>query len=384
MNGNYILIANPENRRAQYFQSALSRCGLPFAIVVSYEELLSGQIELGSVLQEDSLLRIESPGENFAVEKLLLQLGAQFSDQQSADYQTMCADEIDALENDLGLIRNPRQWYLGYREALSRWESTLAQHPEIRVMNWPSEITTMFDKIECHKLFAQSNIPIPASIGHVESYEDLLARMKEEQVSRVFIKIANGSSASGVVAFEVRGDFQRAITSVELKRVGGEIRFYNSLRVRTYVDQDDICDLINVLCRETVHVEEWFDKATIENARGAVEAFDLRVVVIGGEARHAVVRQSKSPMTNLHLGNSRGNLDQVKTKLGSHWDEVMATCEKVMTLFPRSLYAGVDVAIGAEFDSHVVLEVNAFGDLIPNVEHKGNDTYESEIRTHLS
>ena len=120
------------------------------------------------------------------------------------------------------------------------------------------------------------------------------------------------------------------------------------------------------------------------NARGAVEAFDLRVVVIGGEARHAVVRQSKSPMTNLHLGNSRGNLDQVKTKLGSHWDEVMATCEKVMTLFPRSLYAGVDVAIGAEFDSHVVLEVNAFGDLIPNVEPKGNDTYESEIRTHLS
>ena len=107
VNGNYILIANPENRRAQYFQSALSRCGLPFAIVVSYEELLSGQIELGSVLQEDSLLRIESPGENFAVEKLLLQLGAQFSDQQSADYQTMCADEIDALENDLGLIRNP-------------------------------------------------------------------------------------------------------------------------------------------------------------------------------------------------------------------------------------------------------------------------------------
>ncbi|MFK7768155.1 MAG: STM4014 family protein [Mariniblastus sp.] len=379
MSGNFILIANPENRRVRYFQEALFRLHLPPAIVVSYEELLSGQISLASVLQPDSLVRIESPGENFSVEKLLLHQGAAYlGDGLSISHQS-----IDALENDLGLIRHPRQWFLGYLKTLSQWEAELTAFPDVRVMNWPSEIATMFDKIECQQKLADAEIPVPMALGVVRNYQELLARMAEENISRVFVKIANGSSASGVVAFEVRDSIQRAITSVELVRSGDEVRLYNSLRVRTYIDQQDIGDLIDTLCREAVHVESWFEKASFGES-ATKEIFDLRVVVIGGRAQHVVVRQSKSPMTNLHLGNRRGDLDQVKTRLGSHWSDVMTTCEKVMTLFPGSHYAGIDVAIGADFCSHTVLEVNAFGDLLPNVEFEGVNTYESEIKSFIT
>jgi hypothetical protein len=47
--------------------------------------------------------------------------------------------------------------------------------------------------------------------------------------------------------------------------------------------------------------------------------------------------------------------------------------------FPNSLYAGIDLRISPDFQHHQVLEVNAFGDLLPNVMCNGRDTYESEI-----
>jgi hypothetical protein len=50
-----------------------------------------------------------------------------------------------------------------------------------------------------------------------------------------------------------------------------------------------------------------------------------------------------------------------------------------MRQFPGSLYAGVDIAISPNFAEHHVLEVNAFGDLLPGLLHQGLDTYEAEV-----
>ncbi|MCG8584155.1 MAG: hypothetical protein MI757_05530, partial [Pirellulales bacterium] len=81
----------------------------------------------------------------------------------------------------------------------------------------------------------------------------------------------------------------------------------------------------------------------------------------------------------LHLGNERGDLDEVRRMLGDEWLRVCNTCERTMRLFPRSLYAGVDVAVLPNLREHVVLEVNAFGDLLPGVTCDGKDTYGAEI-----
>jgi hypothetical protein len=96
--------------------------------------------------------------------------------------------------------------------------------------------------------------------------------------------------------------------------------------------------------------------------------------------RHAVVRQSKSPITNLHLMNARGNLDAVLARLGAaHWQAVCETCERAMSCFPDSLYGGIDLLLTSDYCHHRLLEVNAFGDLLPRLLWQGMDTYQAEV-----
>jgi hypothetical protein len=52
--------------------------------------------------------------------------------------------------------------------------------------------------------------------------------------------------------------------------------------------------------------------------------------------------------------------------------------------FPHSLYAGIDLHIAPDFRRHNVLEVNAFGDLLPDVFCDGLDTYETELSVMLN
>ena len=100
---------------------------------------------------------------------------------------------------------------------------------------------------------------------------------------------------------------------------------------------------------------------------------------------HSVVRLGRHPMTNLNLLGGRGSLEQVSQKIGSvGWAGIQRTCEEVMTTcFPESLYAGIDVRVSPDFRHHQVLEVNAFGDLLPDVLCNGKDTYETEIENLL-
>jgi hypothetical protein len=67
-------------------------------------------------------------------------------------------------------------------------------------------------------------------------------------------------------------------------------------------------------------------------------------------------------------------------KFGSpKWQHLSETCRQIMPCFPDSLYAGIDMLITSDFESHKVLEVNAFGDLLPRIEFNGMDTYSAEI-----
>jgi hypothetical protein len=90
-------------------------------------------------------------------------------------------------------------------------------------------------------------------------------------------------------------------------------------------------------------------------------------------------------MTNLHLLNERGVWPQVLERMGdAAWDDARRTCERAMACFPGSLYAGIDLLIGTDHRRHAVLEVNAFGDLLPGVLWDGVDTYTGEILSVLS
>lgn len=66
-------------------------------------------------------------------------------------------------------------------------------------MNAPKEIAIMFDKRLTHFSLAKKNIPVPRAFYSIGNYEELVQVMTSEDIKRAFVKLSNGSSASGVV-----------------------------------------------------------------------------------------------------------------------------------------------------------------------------------------
>lgn len=358
-----VLVANPQNRRAAFFQAAVARAGLPPARVVPWLGVLRGEVDLAAEVRAGSVVRFDSPGEDEEVERALVALGGGPADARP----------------ERGQILHPGAWLAGWRAALARCADALRRAPPHTALNDPGDIAVMFDKRVCHARLLAAGVPVPPALGAVDDpvrgWEDLRARMAAARRPRVFVKLAGGSSASGVLALETRGPRVQAHTSVELVRDAGAVRLYNSLRVRRYTDADDVRAIVDALCAEGVHVEAWLPKAALAGAR-----FDLRVFVLDGRARQVVVRTSRTPLTNLHLGNRRGDAAAVRARLGEGpWSAALGAAERAARAFPRSRYAGVDLLIGTTFQRHAVLEVNAFGDLLPNVFYDGQDTYGLQV-----
>ena len=366
-----LLIGVPDSRRTQLFQAALARAGKPAAKVLSFIDLLREKIIISDFISAETVVRVDSPGKDFETERALLHAGAGVAcDEQFA---SITEEETERLEFERGRILYPRQWYLGLCTALRIIESQL---PDCLLMNNPGDIAVMFDKPRCQAVLKDHGIPVAKSLGEIESFDDLHERMKEAGCARVFIKLAHGSSASGMIAYQTNGLKHRAETTVDVEKCGDELRFYNSRRIRVHQDVGEIKRLVDQLCRHRVCVEEWLPKAGIDG-----RTFDLRVVVIARRAAHTVVRLGRHPMTNLNLLGGRGNLEKVLQRIGNAgWAKIQRTCEEVMTTcFPKSLYAGIDLRVSPDYQHHHVLEVNAFGDLLPSVLCDGRDTYDSEI-----
>jgi hypothetical protein len=370
-----VVLGNPGCRRVALFQEALHRSGLPAAALVSYADLIAGRVTLEQFVGPGAVVRLESPGRDFEVEKALLAAGA---DEPDTDGPTRIGrEEAGRLAFDKGRIWYPRQWYLGFRAILRQLGEQLSRCPGVVLTSPPADVEVLFDKGCCQDRFARAGIPVPQGLGPVRSFDQLHERMRQAGCRSVFVKLAHGSSASGVVAYRTSGARQEALTTVEMVRRSGELRLYNSRLIRRYHDLAEVADLIDALAREGVRVEEWLPKAGLDE-----HVFDLRIVVIGGEARHVVVRLSRSPMTNLHLLNRRGELSAVVARMGPEaWLAACRTCEQAAAVFPHSLHLGVDLLIAPDYERHAVLEANAFGDLLPGVLSEGVDTYEAEIRT---
>lgn len=373
--GPAVVIGDPDGRRVALFQAGLARLGRGPAAVVSFRDLLAGRARLAEVVGAGTLLRIESPDRDFEVERALIALGADVADDE-ADADRIGRAEALGLEFDKGRIWHPRQWYLGFRELLRRIEEQREGCPPHRAMNPPADIAVMFDKPRCHARFAAAGIACPTGLGTPVDYDDLRRRMAGAGLRRVFVKLASGSSASGVVALETDGRRVQATTTVEaVAAPGGGLRLYNTRAIRRETDERHVAAIVDALCRERAHAERWVPKASIDGG-----PFDLRVVVVAGRACHKVARIGRGPLTNLHLLNRRGDPEAVRARMApGDWDAALGACERAAGAFPDSLYAGVDLVIAAGFRRHAVLEINAFGDLLPGIEHDGEDTYGAEL-----
>ncbi|MFJ7057676.1 STM4014 family protein [Streptomyces griseobrunneus] len=354
----FAVVGNPENRRVAFFQEAVRAAGLEPPRVVSWLQVLGGE----AAFEPGETVRIDSPGENAEVERLL----------RGVDDPTR--------------VEGSARWYAGFLTAVGE-VARAASAAGAEVLTSPGDIAALFDKRLCHALLEDAAVPVPASptsgprAARVRDWSDVRALMREHRMPRAFVKLAHGSSASGVLAVETAGPGRvRASTSVERDAEG---RLFNSLRVRRYTTEREVGALVDALAPDGLHIERWLPKAS---QRG--RAADLRIVVVGGRATHAVVRTSLSPMTNLHLGGARGDLDEVRaavSAVGGCWREALAMCERAAACFPGTLCVGVDLLPGAGWRRFAVGEVNAFGDLLPGLTGlpgsgaEGLDTYAAQV-----
>ena len=85
-------------------------------------------------------------------------------------------------------------------------------------------------------------------------------------------------------------------------------------------------------------------------------------------------------MLGLQLGARRGDPLALRAWLGrAGWARLQNTARAVAAAFPACLYLGIDLLISPDRQPWV-LEVNAFGDLLPGVRWRGQDTYSAELR----
>jgi hypothetical protein len=368
-----VILGNPENRRVQLFQQALVRRGLRCAEVLSWLDFLRAPDALERVARPGDWVRVDSPGENFEVERALLRWGL-----EATPSGAVRIERPEELVEERGRVLAPAQLLAGWTSALAALRDRLPQGAVC--LQDPDEVACLFDKPRCHEHLRRAGVLVPRAIGRVEGYEQLREAMRAARCPRVFVKLRGGSSASGVIALETSGARVQATTSLETEERAGTLVLFNSLRVRRHRDGREVARLIDALAAEGVHVEQWIPKASLDQ-----RAFDLRVLAIAGEPLHTVVRTSRTPLTNLHLGNARGDLGQVRAMLGaSGWERLRAMVTQVASAFPRCLHLGVDVLLSARRLQPLIAEVNAFGDLLPGIEIAGASTYDAELEALLS
>ncbi len=331
------------------FLAAAEAAGLVTPRVVEWREVLRTG---GHEFAGDEIVRLDSSGENAAVDAVLRGV------------------------KEPTRVEGSARFYSGFLTAARSLRGGIR-------LDDPADLAVLFDKRLCHARLTDAGIPVPPSPTSgarepVRGWSDVRALMRSADMPRAFVKIAHGSSASGVLAIETtRAGRVQATTSIEVDPSGA---LHNSLKIRRYTEEHRIAAIVDRLAPDGLHIERWLPKASLDGGPA-----DLRVLIIAGRATHAVVRTGRAPMTNLHLGGQRGDLAAVRALAGEYWAEALSICERAAACFPGTLCVGVDLLPATGWRRFAVGEVNAFGDLLPRLTGlpegpvAGLDTYTAQI-----
>lgn len=393
-----IVIGNFGNRRTTGLQAARARLGLPPALVLDYIDILQRKASLSSIVQslvqttdQPPLLRLDAPGEHFEVERELIALGAPDAESLQIDerwlrYNKSVVQPIPVrmargLKESKGKLYHPSQWFRGYCRLLSQLDRESEQlWSKPRWMNAPEDIAAMFDKRVTHQILSSAGLPVPRRLASPEAipdYDTLRDIMAAERTHRLFIKLAAGSGACGVIAYQVNPatGAESAVTTIGVENYQSRPPlFYNVKKLVNYKEHHVIRQIINWLLGHGAHIEQWIPKASYRD-----RTFDIRQLVVAGKACHSIARVSRTPITNLHLDSDRMSLEEIGLA-----DELQATvrqcAEQTLSVFPHSTVAGIDVLLSSGTLRPYVLDVNPFGDLLYHSHFEGHDPYEWEMR----
>ncbi|MGJ4950678.1 STM4014 family protein [Bradyrhizobium sp. HKCCYLS20291] len=370
-----VIIGSAGDPRVASYQAARHRAGHAPALLIDYRELIADPDKAASRIPAEADVRIDSPGRAPDVLAGLLSRGIAASAQRGLHH--LSYREITEQLEDRGRLLPPRQLFFGLMDVLAAVARRAAAHDGIRLVPDVDAIAHAFDKTSCHARLAARAIPVPATLPAIGSFEALQAAMIAARMPRVFLKLQHGSAAAGTVALATSKLGMRAVTTVETVADGAGVRLYNTRAIRSETSPAAIARLVDALAPHGLHVEAWVPKASIDG-----RVADLRVLVINGEPVFRVLRKSRHPMTNLHLGGERADATALLSRMSKPAVLALdATCRAVAQAFPGALQLGIDVAVATGFARHAVLEVNAFGDLLKGIATEtGLDAYDLQLR----
>jgi hypothetical protein len=355
-----LLIGSSAGPRAELLRAALSHHGGRLD-VIEWRDLAGEQDAVDRLLTTPLLARhvwckLDSPGEDAATTQALIQRGWFLSERSGTAPSSLRHGEL-AHEH----------WrFAGFADLLTRVQTRLNG---LRLLNNVSDILLMCDKLACQQHLRGRGVTVPELLGEIQSFADFEERFPASQHAAVFIKSRYGSSAAGVLALRRHRDGR--MVAYSSARMDPEGTIYNHLRVSRYERRSEIAALVDALAQQGAYAERWSSKPRAPIEQGA--SYDLRVVAHCGRPRQRIARISRSPMSNLHLGNRRS---------APHWlspgeiDALEKATATAAGLFEHSHCIGFDINLRGS--DAIVFEANAFGDLLPGLKFDGATTYEDQ------
>jgi glutathione synthase/RimK-type ligase-like ATP-grasp enzyme len=351
----YVAIANPDGKRWRTYAGELSafweaRGVRPEVEVVPWRAVVprDGDLDGLAAFDRPALVRLESPGRDFEVTRLLLQAGAR-EDGDDADWH--------ALPYRKGELVRPGLLYRGFRRVLRGLRRSFDARPHLRPLSCPLAVAELFDKRATQARLGAAGIPCPPSLEPPADPEQLLAALRCRGFAPAYVKLNTGSSASAIAVVRAAEEPAWAVSSV-CRRGDG---FVSSRRLRRH-EGDDLKAVLRFLLDEGACVQRGIPMAQIDG-----QNFDVRVVVVYGAPAFVVFRLSSQPMTNLHLGGRRGRADACRACIPTRaWLDALDHCADAARLYGGAT-VGVDLLFERGYLRHYLLEVNAFGDFFPGL-----------------
>lgn len=345
-----LVIANP-GKRLDAFLAAARELNMDPPRVFHHEALLHSLEPLQRERFDD--VRIDAWGGDPEVERLLMELGRE-------------PDGVDARRRQPNELFAPRQVHRGWTRYLKQVGDALQG---ARLWTPTRTLVELFDKRFTYARLRSAGVSVAESFP-VRTVDELRTGVAQRGWKSAFVKLAFGSSGRGIAVWNIAED--TILTTV--RREGD--RWLNAHELIPVSDRAQVDALFEYIIGEGAHIERTVDLARIEGMR-----FDLRVLVIAGRPTFVMGRRSDRMMTNLHLGGRRLNWSQLRSFIPPReWEDAMTMAVQVAKLYDCH-HVGVDIAFDRLSAKPIVVEVNAFGDYLPDVRRDGLSVMAWELRS---
>ena len=352
----HVLIANPGTKRCETYRRELlafwaERGVTPEVEVVPWADVVprDGSLDGLPAFDRPAVVRLESPGKDERVTRLLLEAGAR-------DDPAEPPRDWRSVELPRGLLLRPGLYYRGFRRVLCGLSRAFDARPHLAPTARPLAVAEMFDKTATAAKLHAAGAPVPNWLANPR---DVFAEVMDSDGRHgwrtVYLKLNTGSSATGIIAIRLEGERFHGTTT--LAEIGG--RFFNSRRL-LHLTGPALKRAAEFLFTEGAFAQQGIPMAQIDG-----QNVDVRVVCVHGRPAASIFRLSSGPMTNLHLGGRRGDFGRCRAAVPTRdWLDALDHCADAAGCFDSAV-AGVDLVFERGFRRHYVLEVNAFGDFFP-------------------